>query len=391
MPATIFALRGRVEDASGKAVSGAEVIVLSADVTKRNATITSPRDQERLRSNIGIVRGPVPPIPLPSEVKAIRHRMQPQWRVTSNANGDFEIADLPSGSFTVIAVHSASRTESSAEITLNNEKSQAVVALRLAKPVVTSPKPAVAESPALRRPISGRVVDAYGAPVSGALVGFEASGGLRNVARTNRQGRFRIQRIANRQARLIARHPEYGESVPQSLSSNDPIELILSLRGAVYGRAIDKFDGTPLRELSIYTARSSRNFNDASGEYRLFLDDGAHTLTFSAPGYAAYTTQVRIAPESGTRAVELAVELVRAGTLRGVLRTTDGSPLAHAFVRCGSANTRSAADGSFALAGVAEGTRTVHIRTLNRRELTSDPITIRGGETTGPVTIYLSE
>ena len=207
--------------------------------------------------------------------------------------------------------------------------------------------------------ITGRVVDPLDQPVASAEVrpepiGFGAEMYAGDPVRTDRDGRFDLQHLRDEQVRLIV-DAEGFTRLEQAARAGRDVTLRLGSAGGIAGLVVDGATGAPIdsfvvrlvparreaqdRQLALGAewAHSGRSFHGTDGVWSTTserLDVGAVTgVEVSASGYAA-TLVERVVVSSSPAPSELRIELHRGVTLRGsVVDAGTGVPLASARVR----------------------------------------------------------
>ncbi len=132
---------------------------------------------------------------------------------------------------------------------------------------------------------------------------------------------------------------------------------------------------------------------DPLGRFKLAaVTPGRVVLRVASPGYATEMLGLKVGvPRApGELTVDrVKVALHRAGSITGqVTDLNSGRPVAGAKVRVGTLTSTTGANGRFKLEGVPEGQVRVELRAGARR-LRSDPVSVRGGETAGPLRLML--
>lgn len=245
-------------------------------------------------------------------------------------------------------------------------------------PAVVTPDPVATQRPApfrmpasmYRLDVSGRVVDESGLPVADAQVRFVGDGSLidfNGAGYADAAGRFRLvvwnqqgnaPPPGGRQCRLVAQDAQgrTGLSPKHTLPDDTTLsvpDLVLTTTVELRGRVTDQA-GTPVTGVTV-TASSLGSFEmippglrtprvqhatlsraattDSRGEYRIAgLRPGMYRVQ-PAPSYFGDMTmplEVEVRP-SGAPWTDLTVRAER--YLRGVLRDSDGRPVAGAVVR----------------------------------------------------------
>jgi protocatechuate 3,4-dioxygenase beta subunit len=207
--------------------------------------------------------------------------------------------------------------------------------------------------------LAGRVVDAEGQALSGALIEIEGDreedlGGTvmipkptweravgRSAAMTGDDGAFRIDELYAGSFKLSARHPDDREVVGtwQVASGSEQLELVLDAdqpTGVVLvGQVTDAQTGLPVTTFQITPMRpmgsggyggSNHSFTDLDGRYMLSgLEPGPYRINASADGYAPSSLPEQDWAE-GEHRVDLALRPTRSLHLRCV--DPAGEPLA---------------------------------------------------------------
>lgn len=111
-------------------------------------------------------------------------------------------------------------------------------------------------------------------------------------------------------------------------------------------------DGRPIAGATVAVA-DLRTSTDADGAFRLpDLEPGVHEVRVTAPGRRAWAGEVTVG--EGVSLTSVTLEPL-GGAIRGRVLGPDGAPIAGATLTAGGQSARSAADGAFALEGVAPG------------------------------------
>ncbi len=223
--------------------------------------------------------------------------------------------------------------------------------------------------------VTGRVVDASGRPVTEARVStaeweWNAGGANRfpGAGGVDDEGRFELDRLPAGPIRMRALGPEGSRSDVLRLEleageRRDGVELVLRARPRILGRVVAP-DGSPVSEPQVTVQAGRGRGNCRTGEEGGFRcdgwDPGTYTLTARKAGVGQVAKSVVLGDTDVTVDLYLKPELV----ISGRIVTADGEPAADRVVRVqppaagfsDSFTERTAADGSFTIRGVHEGT-----------------------------------
>ena len=231
--------------------------------------------------------------------------------------------------------------------------------------------------------VRGRVVDLDGSPVPGAEIWLSDGGNSTQgaaVATSDAAGRFRLRDVSDQNA-VCAHAVGYAPSpsfwIQGSVGDVRELELVLQGPGAALAVRVVGPDGEPLAGARVHVREQGSQREGYAPEaepersipYLLATDErgsclapsllsGTADVVVGASGLAPWKGTVELAA-GATQALEVA--LLGGAAVRGVVRGSDGQPLAGVTVRAGryadldSRETRSAADGSYRLAGLAPG------------------------------------
>ncbi len=234
----------------------------------------------------------------------------------------------------------------------------------------------LALSPPLQ--ISGRVIDASGAPVAAAKVVLERAGSRTAIpfALTPSDGTFRFVDIDGGPFALKASVVGQAQARRENLAAPaDGIELVLQAHGRIRGIVTDA-GGRPVRDFTVAVERfvpagasaaarapGSTRFASEDGRYELAtLDPGSYDLLVSATGHAPALRRGIELPSGGVG--DGSVQLGTAGAISGTVRSK-GKVIAGARVTVlsGYAGPPVYTDeaGRFTVSGVAPGVRTVAV------------------------------
>jgi hypothetical protein len=230
-------------------------------------------------------------------------------------------------------------------------------------PVARPPRPAVPSAVVgSAAEIHGRILDANGDPVDGAvvrLVSVSSPHGVLRDTKSDSAGRFSFARLAPAAVRVVAEHDPDGAVSSAELDVADAgsieITLVLSAAGSVLGTVVDS-DDHPVAGAKIsiegapWTSRSATS--DAAGSFRLTaVPKEATSLVVVAAGYR--TARVALARRDDLADRIVRVRLAAAPPVEGDVLDSDGQPTSAAIVACeglpSEARAASAKDGTFQL------------------------------------------
>jgi len=294
--------------------------------------------------------------------------------------------------------------------------------------------------------LSGRVMNADGKPLKGALVrvfpGGAALGprigelgvipgrvppipdvdamlptntvsGRLWSATTDIAGEFLVEGLPSAIVRYSIEHPGYqrvagavdlqrqsqvtlrlqaGRQVPEApRDAQGHLAYVKSLR-RVHGSVREWRTGAPVSRFSIGVGRgTARAFRDKRGQFSLMLAPGAQRLRVRGQGYAPSDVVV----QEGNRSHDpLLIELRAAGSIQGSVRDALGQVVVGAEVRVVGLRGRglsvqSDKGGRFTIKDVPEGTYNLDL-SFGGETLQSDPISVRAGQRSGPVRFHLT-
>jgi hypothetical protein len=341
---------------------------------------------------LGVVPGPVPPIPPPGSLVSMQAGARLLWSARTDRRGAFRLAGLPGGAVSIRVDHPRYARYESARIDPKSQREKMDIQLQAA------------------RAISGLIVDHRGTPIAKARVrAFEISGGtaskrkkgraavkpagFSSSARSDANGLFRLERVSER-VLLKVEATGYLPLEQQATSSiGQPKMLHIALQRASVCR-IEVRDHRTGAGITRYGLRidaqkpvliSSRR----KQRHVLSLRAGKHVLEISAAGYAR--KRVTIAAPDPNRTyhpLDVVVELHAAGEIEGSVRDAFGRAIKNAEVRAGGAKALTDERGTFLLEAVAEGLSVVVLRHRGKT-YKSDPVTVRSGQRSGPVRFHL--
>jgi hypothetical protein len=277
-------------------------------------------------------------------------------RAAADANGRFEIPDLPPGSYRLVARHDGyAPAISTLAQTQAKEIDLGVITLT-----------AGAE-------LGGVVQDKAGHPIAGAEVTVEGSDPLLPVMAqlageplrrtTDATGGFTFEDLQPGKAvDLAVERAGYSRAARHAVAvpPEEPVNVTLSAAVTVSGRATDR-SGQPVEQARVALraageAAEHTATTDGDGRFRLAdVAPGRASLSATAPGYGPAEIRGLTVPERGLNGVELV--LAPEATVEGQVTGPDGAPVDGATVTAaGSAGTPATAttggDGHYRLAGL---------------------------------------
>ena len=265
--------------------------------------------------------------------------------------------------------------------------------------------------------ISGRVVDAGGAPVAGALVNAHASDSAEwksasGQATTDAAGRFAVEGLDPGRHTVTASHTGYAARTADPVAAG-AADVVLDLqRGvSVSGRVIEAEGGAPVPAFNVIVARRDGPVKEISVASHAVVDaEGRFTVPDLGPGdYRVRATAYGHAPSrpldvtvDGSATAPLEIRLGRGGKLAGKLvEASGGAPIEGARISLETTldsstaapavvNALTNAQGDFELTGVPPGVRSITIGAYQHNMRIIAGLRVDEGITTGPVTLDLT-
>lgn len=285
--------------------------------------------------------------------------------VFSDANGSFEVTDLPFGQYSVSAFASDYPTPPSQSVTVDETNPVATVDVALVPwPSGTSSIVGTITDATTNEPIFGASVD-----VNGLDVAYSA------MRTTNEAGEFSLLNLPAGSFSIEFTATGYASldetvtvTADQSLTVNGSLR---SANSSITGHVQDEF-GNPVEGLYILAVFDEHNSanqeatTDASGDYEITgLGAGAHTLFFGGTG-TPYVAQARsvVAVENTAVVLNITVEHRTTSAIGGVV-FAQGHGVAGICVtlydvkRNPVGSTTSALDATYTVDGLKPGTYTV--------------------------------
>jgi protocatechuate 3,4-dioxygenase beta subunit len=285
-------------------------------------------------------------------------------------DGVFVLEEVPAGRWTVQASAAGYQKGSAAGITVEEGGTAEAVEVRLSKGGV----------------VTGRVLESRtGKPVLGATVRAELSGGgpggmirigdgqSENEAETDAEGKYEIAGLAPGTWTLTASHPDWSDTTARVELKDAPVTADIRLgRGGSIGGTVTA-GGRPVPGAQVGLAPSGDTgmmrggpfgseqgaLTDDGGRFRFDrLTPGRYTLSATLRSQSSAPAEVVLTgEESQDVALVLAAGTVVHGTVSGLADAARGGVSVSASgPEQFFASTRTAADGTFEVAGVPEGT-----------------------------------
>lgn len=268
---------------------------------------------------LGVTRGPVPEIPLtPGDEDGV---LSP----VTDGDGRFVLDMLPPGTYRMRALHGQHAASSEVTVTLEPGEVRPGVKLILRE----------------GQPLTGRVRDTNGQPITGASLSL-ADG---TVLITDGRGLFDAGFRRGRE-KLVVRAPGMVPREVETRVGDQPVDLEIELvaaAGRLEGRAVDG-NGRPIADVRLIVRPLDGlspvvlAFTDERGVFELEgLSPGAAELEFDHQDYIVASSRTRI----GERADPVDIVLRAGWTLEVLVRDeVDGDPIADASVSFGGPHAR---------------------------------------------------
>jgi thermitase len=263
---------------------------------------------------------------------------------TTDASGEYTIANVPPGTYQVRA--SKSGYESSSLTVTVSEGNTALADLSLTRIIVPGT-------------ITGSVTDAgSGSPIAGAMVTDST-----RTATTDASGEYTMADVSPGTYEVTASKSGYESSslTVTVLEGNTALADLALTRvivlGTVTGTVTDAGSGSPIAG-AVVTDSTRTTTTDASGEYTIAnVPPGTYQVTGSKSGYESSSLTVTVS-EGNTAVADLSlVQIIVPGTITGTVTAAGGgSPIAGATVTDGTRTTTTDASGEYTIAGVPPGT-----------------------------------
>jgi len=314
---------GRVADATIEVVSDAPFSVGQQD-TRRTVF-----DRAALaHGSLGVTTGPVPDVPT-AMPEYVPDRAEGSGMVVADSDGAFVLSGLVPGVYTLRATHGRFAASDPVEVRVRPGDEIEGVRLRVRR----------------GRPLTGRVLDENGRPVTSAWIELDDG----SVYGTDDRGVFDAG-LRRGEVTLVARAPglvPVGRDVKIAGAPVD-VELVLRPAEAIVRGHVDDDNGRPIEGVQVTLRASSSlvptevTFTDARGQFDFaWLPVGDVTLGFDHHAHAPATVEAQAVRRGAERA--LAVVMVTGWTL--VVDVRDGATgVAIADARVTAGDRRAHAD-----------------------------------------------
>jgi RNA polymerase sigma factor (sigma-70 family) len=273
--------------------------------------------------------------------------------------------------------------------------------------------------------VSGRVVDENGSPVIGAVVAAEpnlgfppAQGDLRpdGQVTTNADGSFVVSGLDpglyDVSASCDGHAPSNVTTVTLADKGSAAVTLALRAGGVLTGTVEAASGAGPVTEFTVVlldkqglkeTPAVVRSIVDAGGRFTLTdIPPGSYEVLAAANGHAPSARQQVDVPAPPAEGAPVDLALAAGGTISGTVSAADGSPLTWAKVTVEDALDGSGAtavpltdvaitgdDGTFTLAGVPAGRRSVNVGAYGYNPKALSGLSVTDGGQLGPLAISL--
>lgn len=242
---------------------------------------------------------------------------------TTDDAGEFLLEKMPPALYSIYALIEApgpgNKVAAEATLPLKLREDKDGIELRLKRPASGKGEPeSSAEEKALHS-LSGKVVDASGAPVSAASVtasmenppkGLGKSEGWGNLA-SEPSGRFTFHHLPQGSYKLSVSAEGFLKAQAVAQTGGEPITISLKPHGVVRGRAVMP-DGSPVADLIINCETGSKS-SLPDGRFEVFTSDerGEVTLCLSARGMVRTERSLTVLPGQGLELGNVRMEPAR--------------------------------------------------------------------------------
>jgi uncharacterized membrane protein len=285
---------------------------------------------------------------------------------TTDASGEYTIADVPPGTYEVTAGKSGYESSSSTVDVLSG--TTAVADLSLTRIIVFGT-------------ITGLVTDAEdGSPIVGAVV----TDGTRTTT-TDASGEYTIADVPPDSYEVTASKSGY-ESLSLTVTVLEEATVVADFAlnevivfGTITGSVIDAEDGSPVAG-AVVSDGTGTTTTDATGKYTIAnVMPDIYQVTASKSGYHGSSLTVTVLPGGTTVANFQLSQIIVPGSITGlVIDAKDGSPIIGATVSDGTRTATTDASGEYTIADVPPGSYEVTASKEGYESLTSSVAVISG-------------
>ncbi len=215
--------------------------------------------------------------------------------------------------------------------------------------------------------IAGRVLDRdLNSPIAGAqVVARNESTGRIHLTETAAEGSFAFRNLEAVAHEVWVEGYQPNPAVTVAVPVAQPLELAVSLGGAIVGRAVtaegqQPVAGAQVQAQDLANGQSYSAETDPEGYYRILgLADSSYQVSLEAEGYIA--PEMQVAEVLAGHETTTSFSLVTGGGVAGKILSRTGVPVSGATVRAFSLSgspgrtTTSGASGEYTLAGLAPG------------------------------------
>ncbi len=285
---------------------------------------------------------------VPSDAEGLQVMMG-RFTAMTDAEGRFEIQDLPRGTHGLLAQkanpyyhHTVEHFEVDGSEVSRRIEARQVPRKKLNLPMI----------------VAGHVHDRdTGQPIANAKV----SGGGYSAVRTDDEGKFLMQLAKGKEWHVRASHEEYHQSATQSFSSPDPKNLVVEYlldpitTGTIVGIAIDAITGEPITNATIKIAGQTV-ITDREGRFRVKeIEAGDVAVSGGQSGYRADAQTITLEALK-TAEARLVLEPITQGSVAGtVVDAATNRTLAGVRVSVAGQTTQTGSDGQFLIEEIEKG------------------------------------
>ena len=184
--------------------------------------------------------------------------------------------------------------------------------------------------------------------------------------------------------------------------ADDPYLTALALRARVFqpsspttgdvrGMVVDRSTGLPIASATVQLVENSSSTSTANNGAFSFsgVAPGAYALRVSALGYQTASAGVPIVAGQITDLGSISLTpLPLTATLSGIVKTSNGNPLANAIVAVGVTSTLTDATGAYQIAGLSPGAATITASLANYQTVTANVMFVAGNSYLFSPTLY---